>query len=80
MAAPPCIGAATLIGGNDGVGPATKDPWLRWAALVVPGFATALTWRLTGGLPFVNRVAIAVAAALVVYGVVHVVVRGLPRG
>jgi len=61
------------------VGPETKDPWLGWAALVVPGFATALTWRLTGGLPLANRVAIAVAAALVVYAAVHVLVKGLPR-
>ena len=61
------------------MGPATKDPWLGWAALVVPGLATALTWRFTAGLPFVNRVAIAVAVALVVYGVIHVLVKGLPR-
>ena len=45
----------------------------------MPGFAAALTWRVTGELPFVNRVAIAVAVALVVYGVVHVLVKGLPR-
>ena len=77
--AAPRTGAAAHIGGNEGVGPAAKDPWLGWAALVVPGFATALTWRFTGGLPLVNRVAIAVAVALVVYGVVHVLVKGLPR-
>jgi len=77
--AAPRTGAAARIGGNEGVGPAAKDPWLGWAALVVPGFATALTWRFTGGLPLVNRVAIAVAVALVVYGVVHVLVKGLPR-
>ena len=80
MAAAACSGAATRIGGNGRVGPETKDPWLGWAAFVVPGLATALTWRFTAGFPFVNRVAIAVAAALVVYGVIHVVVRGLPRG
>ena len=61
------------------MGPATKDPWLGWAALVVPAFATALTLRFTDELPFVNRVAIAVAVALVVYGAVHILVRGLPR-
>jgi hypothetical protein len=61
------------------VGPAAKDPWLGWAALVVPGFATAVTLRFTAGLPFVNRVGIAVAVALVVYAVVHVVIKGLPR-
>jgi hypothetical protein len=77
VAAPP-LGAAARIGG-DGVGPAPKDAWLRWAALVSPVFATALTWRLTEGLAFVERVAIAVSAALVVYGVVHVIAKGLPR-
>lgn len=77
MAAPP-PGAAMRIGG-DGVGPAPKDPWLGWAAFVLPAFATALTWRLTEGLAFVNRVAIAVAAALVIYGVVHVIVKGFRR-
>ena len=61
------------------MGPDAKDPWLRWAVFVVPAFATALSWRLTGGLPLVNRVAIAVAVALVVFGVVHVLVKGLPR-
>jgi len=75
--AAPRTGAVARIGGNERVGPATKDPWLGWAALVVPGFATALTWRLTGELPFVNRVAIAVAVALVAYGIVHVLAKGL---
>jgi hypothetical protein len=71
-------GAATRIGG-DGMGPGMKDPWLGWAALVVPAFATALSWRLTDGLPWVDRVAIAVAAALVVYGVLVIVVKGFSR-
>jgi hypothetical protein len=59
--------------------PVTKDPWLAWAAFVVPTFATGLTWRFTVGLPLVSRVAIAVAAALVVYGVVYVLAKGVPR-
>jgi hypothetical protein len=46
---------------------------------VVPAVVTALCWRLTGGLPFVNRVAIGVAVALVVFGVVYVLAKGLPR-
>ena len=45
--------------------------WLSWTAIVLPGLATALTWPLTAGLPFVNRVAIAVAVALGLYAVVH---------
>jgi hypothetical protein len=61
------------------MGPGATNPWLAWAAFVVPALATGFTWRLTEGLPFVNRVAIAVAAALAVYGVVHVIVKGLPR-
>jgi hypothetical protein len=59
--------------------PEAKDAWLRWAVFVVPAVVTALCWRLTGGLPFVNRVAIGVAVALVVFGVVYVVAKGLPR-
>jgi hypothetical protein len=77
--AAPRTGAVARIGGIEDVGPDAKDPWLRWIVFVVPAFATALSWRLTGGLPFVNRVAIAVAVALVIFGVVHVLVKGLPR-
>ena len=72
-------GAATRHGGSERMGPRTTDALLGWAALVVPAFATSLTWRLTGRLPLLNRVAIAVAAALVVYGVVYVLIKGLPR-
>ena len=59
--------------------PGTSDPWLAWAAFVVPALATAFTWPLTVGLPFAKRVAIAVAAALVVYGLIYVIAKGLPR-
>lgn len=48
-----------------------KSPWLSWAAIVVPGMATGLSWPLTAGLPFVNRVAIGVAAALTIYAVIY---------
>ena len=53
----------------------------EWVTIttVVPAFATGLAWRLTPGLPFVNRVAISVAVALVIYGVVYVIAKGLPR-
>jgi fatty acid desaturase len=59
--------------------PETKDPWLRWAVFVAPAFGMALSWPLTSGLPFVSRVAIGVAVALVIFGVVYVLVKGLPR-
>jgi hypothetical protein len=45
--------------------------WLGWTAIVLPSTATALTWPLTDALPFVNRVAIGVAVALVLYTLVH---------
>ena len=45
--------------------------WLSWTAIVLPGLATSLTWPLTASLPFLNRVAIAVAVALGLYAVVH---------
>lgn len=77
--AAPLIGAATRSGGIDGLGQAPEDPWLGWTAFVVPAFVTALSWRLTGGLSWLDRVAIAVAAALAVYGVVVVCVKGLRR-
>jgi hypothetical protein len=59
--------------------PGTNHPWLRWAVFVIPAFATALSWRLTAALPFVNRVAIAVAVALVIFGAVYLLAKGLPR-
>jgi hypothetical protein len=53
----------------------SKNAWLSWAAVVVPAFATALTWSLTAGWPLVDRVAIAVAAALAVFAGVYFVVK-----
>lgn len=78
MAAPP-TGAAARAGGSEALGAQSKDPLLAWAAFVVPAFATALAWRLTAGLPFVNRVAIAVALALAAYGIVHLIAKGFAR-
>jgi hypothetical protein len=52
-----------------------KNPLLSWAAIVVPGFATALSWPLTTGLPFVNRVAVGVAVALAIYAVIYLASR-----
>ena len=50
-----------------------------WVDLALASDAVMVPVRFTGGLPLVTRVAIAVAVALVVYGVVHVLVKGLPR-
>jgi hypothetical protein len=61
------------------MGSTQNDPWLTWAAIVVPGFATALTWPLTAGLPLVNRMAEAVAAGVVVFAVVYLAAKGRER-
>jgi hypothetical protein len=50
-----------------------ENPWVSWAAIVVPGIGTALSWPLTAGMPFVTRVAIAVATALTIYAVIYLV-------
>jgi hypothetical protein len=51
--------------------PKQKSPWLAWAAGVLPAFAMALTWPLTESLPFVNRVLVGVAVALVIFAVLY---------
>lgn len=58
----------------------TNHSWLSWSAVVLPGMATSLTWPLTIGLPFVNRVAIGVALALALYALVHFAHEGLRGG
>jgi hypothetical protein len=62
------------------MGSAQKNPWLTWAAIVVPAFATALTWPLTASLPFVNRVAVAVAAGLAIFAVIYLAAKAGRRG
>jgi len=59
--------------------PAQKNPWLAWAAVVVPGFATALTWPVTQGWPLLNRVAVGVALGLAIFAVVYLVAKARER-
>jgi len=61
------------------MGDAQKNPWLAWAAIVVPGLATALTWPLTAGWPVLDRVAVAVAVALPIFAVVYVAAKFAER-
>jgi fatty acid desaturase len=61
------------------MGPEQKSPWLAWAAIVVPAFATALTWPLTAGWPLLNRVAVAVAVGLAIYAAVYLAAKGVDR-
>ncbi|HJR69207.1 MAG TPA: hypothetical protein VKA43_04130 [Gammaproteobacteria bacterium] len=62
------------------MGPARRNPWLAWAAIMAPTFATALTWPLTASLPFVNRVAVAVAAGLAIFAVIYLAAKAGRRG
>ena len=56
-----------------------RNAGLTWTAVVVPGFATASTWPLTVGWPFVDRVAAAVATALAIFAVVYLVFKAAER-
>jgi len=61
------------------LGPVQKNPWLAWAAIVVPGFAMALTWPATEGWPLINRVAVGVAVGLAIFAVVHLAAKARER-
>ena len=56
-----------------------KNAWLSWVAVVVPAFATALTWPLTAGWPLLDRMAVAVATALAVFAGVYLVAKARER-
>ena len=56
-----------------------ENPWLKWAAVVVPGFATALTWPATEGWPLLNRIAVGVAVGLAIFAVVYLAARAGER-
>jgi hypothetical protein len=59
--------------------PVQKNPWLAWAAIVVPGFGMALTWPATEGWPLVNRIAVGVAVGLTIYAVVYLLAKASDR-
>ena len=58
-----------------------RNPWLAWAAAIVPSFAMALTWPATEGWPLVHRVAVGVAVGLAIFAVVYLIAKsGEPPG
>jgi hypothetical protein len=61
------------------MGPAQNNPWLAWAAIVVPGLATAFTWPLTEGWPLIDRTAVGVAAGLAIFAVVYLATKSRER-
>jgi hypothetical protein len=56
-----------------------ENPWLKWAAFIVPGFATALTWPATEGWPLLNRIAVSIAVGLVIFAAVYLVAKAGDR-
>jgi hypothetical protein len=54
----------------------SNDAWLRWVSLVVPGMFAALAWKVTDGLPLVNRFASGMAIGLVIFAIVHFAIKG----
>jgi hypothetical protein len=57
--------------GGDGV--------LRWAAVAVPGIFAGIGWAAADGWPLLNRILAGIAAALVVYAAIHLLVRGVKQ-
>jgi hypothetical protein len=55
------------------------DEWLRWVSLILPGMSAALAWKVTAGLPLLNRFASGIALGLVIYAIVHFAIKGFKR-
>jgi len=53
------------------------DGVLTWVALAVPGMTAGLGWAATDGWPTWNRVLAAAAVGLVIYAVIHFVIKGI---
>jgi hypothetical protein len=56
-----------------------RDSLLQWLSVLLPGLLAGVTLPATEGLPWLNRVAVAVAVGLVLYTAVHFAVRAALR-
>jgi hypothetical protein len=56
-----------------------NDALLRWVSLAVPGMLAALAWKVTEGLPLLNRLASGIAIGLAIYAIVHLAIKGFKR-
>ena len=57
----------------------SRDSLLKWLSVVLPGTLAGVTWPATAGLPWLNRVAIAVAVGLALFAAAHFAVRAALR-
>jgi hypothetical protein len=55
------------------------DALLRWVAMIVPGMSAAVAWKVTEGLPLLNRFAVGIALGLLIYAVIHFAIKGFRR-
>jgi hypothetical protein len=56
-----------------------RDALLKWLSVVLPGLLAGVSWPASEGLPWLNRVAIAVAVGVALYAVIHFAVRAALR-
>jgi hypothetical protein len=52
-----------------------RDSLLKWLSVVLPGLLAGVTWPATEGLPWLNRITVAVAVGIALYAAVHFAVR-----
>jgi hypothetical protein len=55
------------------------DSVLKWLAVVVPGISAGLGWSATAGWPPMNRILAGIAVGVVIYAVIHFVMKALNR-
>ena len=55
------------------------DALLRWLSMIVPGMSAGLAWKVTEGLPLLNRFASGIAVGVAIYVVIYFAVKGFRR-
>jgi hypothetical protein len=50
---------------------------LKWLAVVIPGFSAGIGWTAAAGSPPAIRVAWGIAVGLVIYALLHLLLKGV---
>ena len=77
MAAP--LAAPPPVPGCANQDPRHEDPRLLWIAVAVPGLSAGIGWAATEGWPPLNRVLAGIATGLVIYALIHFVLKAMNR-
>lgn len=56
-----------------------EDAVLKWIAVAVPGLSAGIGWAATEGWPPLNRVLAGIATGLVIYALIHFVLKAMNR-